>query len=64
MESKSLIKKDIYIILDEIIELNDSILHSVSYGYSSKTKSGLDKYRNTLRELEDNLVQDRIEMMN
>ncbi len=64
MESKSLMRNDIYKILDEIIELNDSILHSVCFGYSSKTKTGLDKYRNTLSELEYDLTQDRIEMMN
>ena len=52
MESKSIMKKDIYEILDEIIDLNDSILHSACYGYSNRTRAGLDRYKNTLIELE------------
>lgn len=64
MESKAMIKKDIYEILDEIINLNDSILHSVCYGYSGKTRDGLDRYRMTLRDLNRELLHERITCMN
>lgn len=60
MESKEQIKQKVYKILDELIEINESILYTVGYGYTQKTLDGLKKFKSTLKNLEKELKAEQL----
>jgi len=60
MESKEQIKQKVYKILDELIEINESILYTVGYGYTQKTLDGLNRFKLTLKDFEKELKAEQL----